>query len=70
MQMKDWTNLEDHGVRLLRIILKLNKKFNIEKDIDRQIKLATTICYVTSQCLSISKVSLGLGELLDKKVSR
>ena len=70
MQMKDWTNLEDHGVRLLRIILKLNKKFNIEKDIDRQIKLATTICYVTSQCLSISKVSLGLGELLDKKISR
>ena len=68
--MNDYTDLDKHGTRLLRIILKLNKKFTKEQDIDRQIKLATTICYVTSQCLSISKVSLGLGELLDKKVSR
>ena len=70
MTVGQFTDLEKHGNRLLRIILKLNKKFTKEQDIDRQIKLATTICYVTAQCLAISKVHLGLGELLDKKISR
>lgn len=68
--MKDWTDLAGHGQRLLRIILKLNKKFAKEQDVDRQIKLANSIAFITRECLSISKVHLQLGELLDKKISR
>lgn len=68
--MKDFTNLEEHGTRLLRLILKLNKKFQKETDVDRQIKLANSIAFITRECLSISKIHLGLGELLDKKIRK
>ena len=66
----DFTDLGQHGRRLNSVVKRLYKRFMKENDIDKQIKLANSIGFVTREVISISKLHLGIGELLEQKAIR
>ncbi len=70
MTATDFTNLGTHGRRLNRILRRLEKRFHKETDLDKQVKIANSIGFVTREIISISKLHLGLKELLDAKQIR
>ena len=70
MTATDFTNLGTHGRRLNRIIKRLEKRFHKETDLDKQIKLANSIGFITRELISISKLHLGIKELLETKSVR
>jgi hypothetical protein len=70
MTSTDFTNLATHGRRLNRIVKRLEKRFHKENDLDKQIKLANSIGFVTREIISISKIHLGIGELLENKIEK
>jgi hypothetical protein len=70
MTATDFTNLATHGRRLNRIVKRLEKRFHKENDLDKQIKIANSIGFVTREIISISKLHLGIGELLENKAVR
>ena len=70
MTSTDFTNLGTHGRRLNRILKKLEKRYHKETDLDKQVKIANSIGFITREIISISKLHLGLKELLENKASR
>lgn len=48
-----WLDLYVDGRRMNRVIRFLETKFNKEQDVDKLIKLANSICYLTAQKITI-----------------
>lgn len=70
MTSTDFTNLATMGRRLNRILKKLEKRYHKEIDLDKQVKIANSIGFITRELVSISKTHLGLKELLEHKATR
>ena len=52
------------------ILKKLEKRYHRETDLDKQVKIANSIGFITREIISISKLHLGLKELLETKQTR
>lgn len=70
MTYTDSTNLGTHGRQLNRILKKLEKRYHKETDLDKQVKITNSIGFITREIILISKLHLGLKELLEYKATK
>ncbi len=63
---KEWTDLNQDGKRLNRIIRILETKLKKTEDDDKTIKIANSICYLTSKKVEIADRVLGVSHLVKK----
>jgi len=61
-----WLDLYVDGRRMNRVIRFLETKFNKEQDVDKLIKLANSICYLTAQKITIVEKVTGLSDFIAK----
>ena len=61
-----WHNVETHARRLNRCLRRLEKSMRKSKSIDQQVKCANAIAILTREIVSLSKLFLGIEEVLKK----